>query len=282
MTLRSQMEGGLDSTRLHPGRSPSGELSSNSCVEPLPSSKLWIVLPAFNEAENLPPLLERICRTMTEHDFRYEILLVDDGSTDATPNVAKSFSEKMPIEVIDHSFNQGLGRSLQTGLRTACRYAAASDVIVTMDADNTQPPESIPHMAELIRGGRDLVIASRFRRGAAITGVPANRNLISYFGRFLFKAVHPIPGARDYTSGFRAFRARLLQDAFDRYGDGFISEAGFAAMSEILLKLRPLHPRVGEIPLILRYDLKRGGSKLKLFRTVWKTMTVILRRRIGM
>jgi dolichol-phosphate mannosyltransferase len=129
-----------------------------------------------------------------------------------------------------------------------------------------------------IRAGRDLVIASRFRRGARTVGVPLIRQGLSLGASILFRVLHPMPGVRDYTSGYRAYRAGLLKEALRRHGDALIDQQGFGCMAALLLKLKGLGPSVAEAPLVLRYDQKRGQSKMKVLRTIGETLELMLRR----
>ena len=123
------------------------------------------------------------------------------------------------------------------------------------------------------------VIASRYQAGSRVLGVPFHRNLLSLAARGLFTVAFPIRGVRDYTCGFRAYRQELLQHALDYYGDSFVSEKGFSCMVDVLLKLRRFRPVMGEAPMILRYDLKGGVSKMNVAKTVWQTLKLIARRR---
>jgi len=89
----------------------------------------------------------------------------------------------------------------------------------------------------------------------------------------------PVRGARDYTCGFRLYRAATLRRAAAAWGDALIEEAGFTCMAELLLKLGRGGARVAESPLILRYDLKEGASKMKMMRTISRYFTLIQRIR---
>ena len=104
--------------------------------------------------------------------------------------------------------------------------------------------------------GYDIVIASRYRAGARVVGLSPIRLLTSYGARVLFQLVLPIRGVRDYTCGFRAYRADVVQRAFQSWGDDFIGERSFACMAEILLKIREMRVRICEVPMVLRYDQK--------------------------
>ena len=180
----------------------------------------------------------------------------------------------MPVR---HEVNKGLAEALRSGLQVALRQAAPTDVIVTMDADNTHAPGLVMRMLGLIREGHDLVIGSRYVAGARVVGVPFHRRVLSGGASLLMRTVFPIKGARDYTCGFRAYRASILQAAFARYGEGLISQKGFSCMVDILLKMRRLDPIVTEVPLILRYDLKHGMSKMRAAHTIVDTLVLMAR-----
>ncbi len=258
------------------GAAPSKSLSAEAARS---QGRIWVILPTYNEEQNLKALLQRIQVSLDPLDCLYEVIVVNDGSQDQSAEIARMMSESMPIQLVNHAQNQGLGGTMRTGFIAALKHAELDDVIVTMDADNTQPPESIPEMVDMICNGYDLVVASRFQPGAQVVGVPWQRRLMSDGARWVFAAILPIKGIRDYTCGFRAYRAGILKKAMDHYGDQFVSEPGFASMSDILLKLRRQNPMAGEIPLVLRYDQKGGASKMKVLKTVWATLWLLTRRR---
>jgi len=246
-----------------------------------PPGKVIVVLPAFNEEENLAPLLERIDQAMVDENLAYQVIVVDDGSKDRTAEIAQEHAKFMPILVHRHEVNQGLGATIRDGLRIAAENCGERDIIVAMDADNTHTPRLIRAMTRLVEEGNDVVIASRYQRGAYVRGVPFHRQLLSYGARVLFQIFFPIHGVRDYTCGFRAYRAPVLREAFQKYGNEFISEDGFQCMVDILLKLRSMDVIFRECPLILRYDFKGGASKMRVLRTSWRTITLLIKRRLG-
>jgi dolichol-phosphate mannosyltransferase len=242
---------------------------------------VWIALPAYNEQDALPPLLDAIRAALEPAGIPYGVIVVDDGSRDGTGRAASQASFHMPVELVTHEVNQGLAAALRTGLNAALARCGPDDVIVTMDSDNTHPPRLIAEMLTRIRSGSDVVIASRFQPGARVVGVPPSRNLYSQAARWLFQIMFPIRGVRDYTCGFRAYRADALRQATDKFGDALISETGFSCMADLLLKLRRLPLEMSEVPLELRYDRRGTGSKMRVLRTIRQTLLLILRRRFG-
>lgn len=241
--------------------------SLDHALQPRKRASVIFILPAFNEAINLEPLVEKIA-ALSPSLPDYRILIVDDGSRDATPEVAAALQTRFPVRHLRHSQNMGLHRTIWDGLQWAAASASPEDILVTMDADNTHEPYHVLDMLPWLEQGYDVVIASRYQPGAQEIGLTASRRVLSRTCNLLLKALMPMPGVRDYTCGFRAYRARVIQEALRAYGDRFVQATTFAAMAEILLKLRPLGVRTAEVPLVLRYDQKGGMSKMRVARTI--------------
>jgi len=235
------------------------------------------MIPAFNEEAELPGLIASLCQFMESKCWSFKIIVVDDGSTDRTKEILTERLSSHPLELVVHPKNLGLGAAMNSGLKKAVLNGAPGDIIVTMDADNTHQPSYVENLKALIEKGVDVAIASRYRRGSAQIGVSRIRVLGSIGINGLYKAFFPIRGVRDYTTGFRAYRGEILTRAFNVFGDRLIEERGFTCMPEILLKLRSLNIRVQEIPYVLRYDLKRGTSKMRLARTATRTLWLIVK-----
>jgi len=241
-----------------------------------------VTLPAYNEEATLATLLERIRESMEENEIEYRVIVVNDGSSDGTGEIVDRMRDSIPVRRIDHATNRGLGEAIRTGLLAAIEGSKDRDIIVTMDSDNTHTPGLIARMVRTIREGNDVVIASRFQPGAHVRGVPLYRRVLSRVGSLMFRVAFPTPGVRDFTSGYRAYRAEVVKQAFDTYGGAFVAESGFSCMVDILLKLRRLEAIMSEVPLVLRYDMKFGVSKMLVVRTIADTLKLLVSRRLGL
>lgn len=249
--------------------------------ESVDTGTTYVVLPAYNEADGLPMLLERIRRVFSDNGKPYHVIVVDDASTDDTADVAVDYSSSMPVSLVQHIKNQNLPGALRSGLTAAVGLAQEGDVIVTMDGDDTHPPAFINPLLQKIEEGYDVVTASRYQVGSRVVGVPKFRVLMTYGAKLLFQAIMPIPGVRDYTCGYRAYRFSVLKETMDHYGDEFVSEKGFSCMADVLLKMRKFKYVFGEVPFLLRYDQKQGLSKMNVGRTVSMSLKLLLKRRFG-
>jgi len=225
--------------------------------------RLIVVLPVFNEEEALAQLLPQLAQHAP-----LDIVAVDDGSRDRSAEIMRGCTYPgVAVTVLKHAFNQGLGRTIRDGLYHAATIAEDGDAIITMDADNTHPVDRIPLMTNLILNGADIVVASRYRRGSRVVGLTVLRRFLSFGANMLFRAAAPVGGLRDYTCGYRAVRAGLLQRAMAE-GVDLVTETGFASTAEIVLKLRRFRPVCREIPLVLRYDRKPTQSKMRVAKTI--------------
>jgi dolichol-phosphate mannosyltransferase len=237
---------------------------------------LFILLPAYNEEYDIGALLQRISEAMQFLNFRnYKVIAINDGSTDRTEKVVNDCGQAMPVEIINHAANRGLGKAMLTGLKHIAGLVEDEDVLITMDADNTHDPQLIGAMVEKIRSGASLVIASRYEQGGEEVGLSESRSFLSRGASSLLKIFFPILNVKDYTCGFRAYRGAALKRAFEVYGDHLVEEQGFTCMAEILIKFSTLHIRIDEVPLVLRYDLKSGQSKMKVLRTIIRYFVLI-------
>jgi len=243
---------------------------------------IYFLLPAYNEENDLPKVLEAIS-ALKFPDEDWHVVVVDDGSSDSTPLILTDWSGKIPLTILTHSPNAGLGRAMRTGLDHLAAMVTDADAVVALDADNTQPPSLAVRMrAKQIADSIDIVIASRYceegddDKGKEI-GLALHRKILSRGASFLLETAFHVTGARDYTCGFRLYSGSIIRKAKNIYGDRLVEEPNFVCMAEILIKLHHIGAKVGEVPLTLRYDLKGGASKLRIVRTVLRYFRLIWR-----
>ncbi len=238
-----------------------------------------VLLPAYNEEKSLPALLPKIASVLGGAGLAWRVIVCDDGSRDDTQALLAQYAASMPIEVIRHKMNRGLGETARDLFEQAAETCAPEDVLVRMDCDDTHEPEVIHSMIAKLGEGYDVVIASRFQPGGGQLGVDPNRAWLSSAANLFMKIFFPIRGVREYSCGFRAYRASIIQQAIKFWGNNFIQlkGLGFTGTLEKLIKLDLLGARIAEVPFVLRYDQKRSRSHMVMSKTTlgYLTMTVL-------
>lgn len=231
--------------------------------------KVLIALPAYNEEFGIASVLRDIISLRKISKYSIDVLVVNDGSTDETANIVHSLSfDGKYISLISHDSNRGLGEAVKTILHYAVDSLRDDDILVTLDADNTHTPLLIESMIDsMIENHLDLVVASRFTEGGMEIGLSNIRKLYSRGAMYYFKLFFPIENLNDYSSGYRAYSMKTLREAYNKW-NGLVTTNGFECMAEIAAKLSRTNIRAGEVPLVLRYDYKKGKSKMKVVKTI--------------
>lgn len=238
---------------------------------------LSVVLPVYNEAKRLEVLIEKISEVLSRAGISYRIIAVNDGSGDASGEILERLASWTPVDIITHKMNRGLGETIRDGFELAAELSADDDVIVRLDADDTQDPALIPLMYEKVQEGYDVVVASRYERGGAEVGLTFKRRFFSRAANILMKICFPVKGLKDYSCGYRAYRAGIVRKAIRVFGNDFIElkGLGFTVTPEKLVKLIRLGAKITEVPLVLRYDLKESRSKMESYATIMGYMILI-------
>ena len=252
-----------------------------------------ILLPVFNEEQNILPLLSNLQNLWTNKQIKEigKIIIVDDGSYDKTSEIILEFIEKiksspnisLEIKYIKHSKNCGLGAAIKTGFEFVINQETnKNDVLITMDGDSSHRVDQMISIIENINNGYELVICSRYVEGRLVKGVPFLRVLISNLGSLIFQIFFPIKNIKDYTCGYRGYNIKYLSKVYSNYKNMF-SENGFTCQADILIKLYLFNKNIKakEIPINLRYDLKKGASKMRLIQNITATLKLILKRKLN-
>ncbi len=244
---------------------------------------VYLCLPAFNEEPSIRPLFQRIVnlnRSFTDPMDRIKVVLYDDGSTDATVAVAETFSSDLDLVIIHNDTNYGLGVAVRSLMQYFTTEASEDDVAVVMDCDDTHDPIQIPEILLALKQS-DVVVASRYRKGSATSGVPFHRLFVSFAFMLLVKAVLPIKGVRDYSCGYRGYSSTILRRVSDLTDTRFVEESGFAAMPELLWNCARAGAKVGEIPMNLSYERKLSDSKMDVNDNTKRLLKLIVKLRMN-
>jgi glycosyltransferase involved in cell wall biosynthesis len=210
-----------------------------------------VVLPTYNEAENIVGFLRAVRQAVPDAD----VLVVDDNSPDGTAALAEeSASELGRIKVLRRPGKLGLGAAYRHGFTTA--FDEGYEAVVSMDSDYSHDPEVIPVMLRLLGDGADAVIGSRYVPGGATVDWPMHRRVLSKWGNRYTAAVLRLP-VSDCTSGFRAYRA----DALRAINPATTTAEGYAFLTELVRKLIANGATIVETPIVFR-DRRFGTSKM--------------------
>jgi dolichol-phosphate mannosyltransferase len=245
-------------------------------------AKIFLGLPAYNEEASIAPLFQKVEDLNRSLPEPLTVIVYDDGCTDGTKEQVSLWMERLDISYLDGIVNKGLGEGMNALLHEFASKGKDGDLLVVMDCDDTHDPAQIPEMTSVISAypGTDVVIASRYRRGATITGVPFSRVLLSIGAALLYKMVHPARHVRDYTCGYRAYTFDVVGRTTSMYGSDILKERGFACMVELLLKVKNVGARFREIPMRLAYDNKLSASKMDVSGNTWRLLKKLVSWRL--
>ena len=235
---------------------------------PAPDTGTWIVLPTYEEAENLPGIAEAILAAVPGAT----LLVVDDSSPDGTGEIADRMAAENPrVRVRHRPGKAGLGRAYLDGFGVALDAGASS--LVQMDADWSHDPAVLPTLlAPILEGRADLVIGSRYTRGGKVMDWGIGRRLISRGGSLFARIVLGL-SANDLTGGFKAWRASTLA----AIPFGGVHAGGYVFQIEMTHRATRAGARIAEVPITFR-DRRVGRSKMSR-RIIVEALLVVLRLR---
>jgi dolichol-phosphate mannosyltransferase len=237
------------------------------------------VVPAFDEAENLPRLfadLERRLELFTEGS---RVIVVDDGSADGTADLAEAYDGVLDVEVVRLGTNQGPGAAFRAGFAAALAACEEEALVVTLEADTTSDLAVLPEMLARARSEADLVLAS-VHGGGRMVNVGFVRRVLSRGAGAVVRLALGVD-AKTVSSFFRVYRASVLRAGDARFGADLIRESGFACKAELLTKLTAIGAQVVEVPVDLDASRRVGESKMRIGETLAGYWRLIARARFG-
>jgi len=242
--------------------SPSDFKEERPVAVALAASEVWLVLPTYNEALNLEPIVA----AAREHlPLGSRILVVDDNSPDGTGGVADRLaSEGDDLEVLHRARKDGLGPAYVAGFRHALSEGAG--LLIQMDADFSHDPVDVPRLLEAARSA-DLVLGSRYVPGGGVSDWGPIRRLLSRCGSAYARHILGLP-IRDLTGGFKVIRREVLEGI----ELGSIASGGYAFQVELTLRAVRAGFRIEEVPIRFR-DRRVGNSKM--------TASIVLEAALG-
>jgi dolichol-phosphate mannosyltransferase len=228
-----------------------------------------VVLPTYNEALNVLPLVREVLAAAAE----LEVLVVDDRSPDGTGDLVRGAQEGEPrLHLLERAGKLGLGSAYLAGFRFG--LDRGYDRVLTMDCDFSHKPRYLPHLLAGMEH-HDLMIGSRYVPGGGIANWPLHRKFLSAFANLYTRLLLRLP-VRDCTSGFRCYSRRVLETV-----DPFaVRSSGYSFLEELVWRVERHGFRIGETPILFE-DRVRGQSKInrkEIYRAAFHVLGTALRR----
>ncbi len=237
-------------------------------------SRVCVVIPTFNECENIEQLISQVDSTLSNSGIQHQIIVVDDASPDGTGDIADKLALTIKnLKVIHRPARAGIGSAYK---ETFARVLAESsaDVLCEMDSDLSHDPSALPSLIAATEAGADVVLGSRYVKGGKILGWPLRRRIVSKGANLLARIMLGLP-VKDATSGFRAYKA----DALRKIDLASVRMEGYPFQVEMVQKCKQAGLQITEVPYTFR-QRKMGRSKLHL-KEYYDFLKTILRLRFG-
>lgn len=232
---------------------------------------IYLLIPTYNDSGNFESLFKNIQGSLRE--YSYQIVIVDDGSTDQTKTIVQKLSKKYPTELLGYRKNRGPGYAFKYGFNFLIPKLENSDIVLTMESDNTADYKVIQKMLKKLQM-YDVILASPLGKGGQIIGMDLSRKFLSYAAGFLDILVFRIKNVRTYSSFFRVYKAPILKKLKSEYKDKYITEYGFTSVLEILIKIAKLNAKIAEVPATVDWTNRKGKSKMKIIKTIDRHLQV--------
>ena len=231
-------------------------------VSPSSHRVLYVCIPTHNEAPTVGLLLWRIRKVFREYSREYEIVVYDDGSTDATRETLAPYADVLPLSVIGTGERKGYAAALDA----LCRHVAKRtryprrDAMIVLQGDFTDQPEHIPELAKRFEGGADVVVAE----GEPVERTPLAVKRLRRVAPWVLRPFVSVPGVRDPFGTYRLVRISVVRDLLRERGERPVVDSdGWAANVEFLLALQPHARRIETVALAPRYDVRPRESRIR-------------------
>jgi glycosyltransferase involved in cell wall biosynthesis len=222
---------------------------------------IYVCIPSHDEAPTVGLLLWKIRQVFAAFPREYQLLVLDDASTDTTSEVLEPYTRVLPLEVIRHSQRQGYAASVEELLRKAVELTdrPKRDTAILMHADFAHQPQTIPDLVRRIESGADLVVAE-----GRLEGQPSRTyRLLRHYAPTLLRGVVSVPGVKDVVSGFAAIRLVALRNALRSQNGRLLQTDGWAANAELYWRTGRYARRLESVVSLERHDLRTRPSRVR-------------------
>lgn len=230
---------------------------------------LYLCIPSYNEAPTVGLLLWKIRKTFHAFPREYEILVADDGSTDATGEILEPYAKALPLTVVRHAERQGYSRSVEELLRVAVDRTdrPKRDAAILMHADFAHSPEYLPELVKRLESGADIVVTR-----ATLSGEPRrSARLVRQYARWLLRGIR-VSGVQDIVSGFGAFRLMSVRNAIRTQEGPLLTADGWAANAELIARVARHARRIETVDIVEHVELHQRPSRVDpwpLAKALW-------------
>ena len=233
---------------------------------------IYVCIPSYNEAPTIGLLLWKVRQVFAAFQREYQLLVLDDGSSDTTADVLERYTRVLPLTVMRHKERLGYAGSVEELLRQAVELTdrPKRDSAILMHADFAHGPNFIPDLVRRIESGADIVVAQSKLEGER----SRTRRLVRRLAPFLLRGAVSVPGVSDVVSGFAIFRLITLRNAFRTKAGPLLSTQGWAANAELYDRTARHARRVETIATVERRDLRQRASRVNSWEaamTVWRS-----------
>jgi len=228
---------------------------------------IYVCIPSRNEASTIGLLLWKIRQVFAAFPREYQLLVLDDGSTDSTAEVLEPYARVLPLTVIRRDSSQGYAAAVEELLRKAVELTdrPKRDAAILMHADFAHNPQIVPDLVRRIESGADLVVAE-----GQLAGEPSRgHRILRRHAPALLRGVVTVPMVKDLVSGYAAIRLVALRNAIRSQAGQLLHTDGWAANAELFWRTARYARRVETVPSVERHDLRSRPSRIR----PWDTAT---------